>query len=73
MSCCPGIKWRNTGSGYVKEKCASETASELSKRMTDLLAARDAQDRALWEKPATKVSLGEKPVAPKSTNFLQNK
>lgn len=51
MSCCPGIKCKNTGSGYVKADCGTEGARELEKRMADMLAARDAQDAKIWGAP----------------------
>lgn len=44
MICCPGIRCKNTGSGYVKSDNGSETARELDKRMEEMLKARDAQD-----------------------------
>lgn len=55
MSCCPGIKCRNTGSGYVKPEgrggSGGGAASEIDARMKDLLAARAADDARIWGKP----------------------
>jgi hypothetical protein len=55
MSCCPGIKCRNTGSGYVKPSGGGGSGSggtELDTRMKDLLAARAADDAKIWGTPA---------------------
>jgi hypothetical protein len=41
MSCCPSVKCRNTGSGYVKPTGAT---AESNKKLDELLAARMAQD-----------------------------
>lgn len=49
MSCCPGIKCKNTGSGYTKP--SNGAASEIDKRMKDLLAARAADDARIWTQP----------------------
>ena len=49
MSCCPGIKCRNTGSGY--EKQATGATAEMDARMKDLLAARAADDARIWKRP----------------------
>lgn len=41
MSCCPSVKCRNTGSGYVKPTGESK---ECNKKLDELLAARAQQD-----------------------------
>ena len=46
MSCCPSVRCRNTGSGYIKPD--SGKCSELDTKMADLLAARAAQDATIW-------------------------
>jgi len=48
MSCCPGIRCKNTGSGYVKPECSSDSARELDKRMQEMLATRSLQDAGLF-------------------------
>ena len=49
MSCCPGIKCRNTGSGY--EKQSTGAGAEMDARMKDLLAKRAADDARIWKRP----------------------
>lgn len=46
--CCPGYRCKNTGSGYVKDAAPSVQAQELNKQMNDLIAARAAQETAIW-------------------------
>ena len=48
MSCCPGIRCKNTGSGYVKPDCDSATSKELDKRMEEMLKARSLQDAGIF-------------------------
>lgn len=55
MSCCPSIKCRNTGSGYVKS--ASTTATETNKKLDDILAARAQQDSLYFPPLHTSVSI----------------
>lgn len=56
MSCCPSVKCRNTGSGYVKSGTGSST--ECSKKLDELLAARTAQDNTYFP------PIGGLPVSP---------
>lgn len=42
MSCCPSVKCRNTGSGYVKP--SSGASAETSKKLDELMATRSQQD-----------------------------
>lgn len=46
MSCCPSVKCRNTGSGYVKPSASgsSPAAVECNKKLDELLSARAMQD-----------------------------
>lgn len=46
MSCCPGIRCKNTGSGYVKPEGGE--AGALEKRVSEMLAARTAQDERIF-------------------------
>ena len=48
MSCCPGLRCKNTGSGYVKPDGDSAAAKELEKRMAEMLQTRSAQDAGLF-------------------------
>lgn len=48
MSCCPGIRCKNTGSGYVKPDGSSESAKDLDARMNALLEARRTMDIKIW-------------------------
>lgn len=50
MSCCPSVKCRNTGSGYVKPS-ASGSSAECSKKLDELMAARAAQDHTYFPPP----------------------
>jgi hypothetical protein len=52
MSCCPGIRCKNTGSGYVKPD--GDGAKELDNRMKDMLMARQAMDAAIWNRSDAK-------------------
>lgn len=54
MSCCPGIRCKNTGSGYVKNSGGSESAKELDARMNELLEARRAMDERIWSRSEIK-------------------
>ncbi len=45
MSCCPSVKCRNTGSGYVKPPSGS---AESSKKLDELMAARALQDHTFF-------------------------
>ncbi len=63
MSCCPGIKCKNTGSGYTKPSGGSGAASEIDTRMKDLLAARAADDARIWNKPVEDQGLGKNPAS----------
>ena len=51
-SCCPGHRCKNTGSGYVKDTASSAQAQDLNKQMNDMIAARAAQEAAIWAPPA---------------------
>ena len=42
MSCCPSVKCRNIGSGYVKPE--SNTCKELEKTIQDKMSERSLQD-----------------------------
>ena len=48
MSCCPGLRCKNTGSGYVKPDGSSDSARELDKRMEEMLKARSLQDAGVF-------------------------
>lgn len=60
MSCCPSVKCRNTGSGYVKP--SGNTSSESSKKLDELMAARALQDHTFFP-PIT-------PPAPQNTTTI---
>ena len=45
MSCCPSVRVRNTGSGYVKE---SGGCDEAKQQLAARLAERAAQDARIW-------------------------
>lgn len=70
MSCCPSVKCRNTGSGYVKE-CSTEKSSELDARMKELMAARQEQDVKIWSMPSADntVVVTKKPDAASSNHI----
>jgi hypothetical protein len=53
MSCCPGIRCKNTGSGYVKPD--GDGSKELDNRMKDMLEARRRMDENIWARPDEKV------------------
>ncbi len=61
MSCCPGHRCKNTGSGY--EKIPTGNSAELDARMKELMAARDAQDARILARPV--VSVVGSPQVPK--------
>ena len=50
MSCCPGIRCKNTGSGYVKPD--GTDAKELDARMNEMLEARRVMDERIWNRDA---------------------
>lgn len=53
MSCCPGIRCKNTGSGYVKPD--GTDAKELDARMKEMLEARRTMDERIWNRVDAKV------------------
>jgi len=52
MSCCPGIRCKNTGSGYVKPD--GDGAKELDVRMNIMLEARRVMDERIWNRDDAK-------------------
>jgi hypothetical protein len=52
MSCCPGIRCKNTGSGYVKPD--GDGAKELDVRMNEMLEARRVMDERIWNRDTAK-------------------
>ena len=52
MSCCPGIRCKNTGSGYVKPD--GDGAKELDVRMNEMLEARRTMDERIWNRDDAK-------------------
>lgn len=66
MSCCPSVKCRNTGSGYVKSS-ASGSSSESNKKLDEMMAARAVQDSTYF--PPLHTSAPQIPTAP--VNHIQ--
>jgi hypothetical protein len=62
MSCCPGLRCKNTGSGYVKPDGCSDSSRELEKRMQEMLAARSLQDAGIFKPVTTQPQENKKPV-----------
>jgi len=74
MSCCPGIRCKNTGSGYVKPD--GDGAKELDNRMKDMMMARQAMDASIWNRSDPKVQPEPAQLAgarAKDINIIQHK
>ncbi len=71
MSCCPGIKCRNTGSGYEKPS-RGNAQTELDMRMKELLAARNADDTRIWGVVSTTPVVSAIPEKKEKKDTLEN-
>ena len=68
MSCCPGLRCKNTGSGYVKPDGAGG-GDLMEKRISEMLATRAQQDATIF--PSLKNTTTY--VAPTSLNVADSK